>query len=92
MNRRRGILVLAMLMAVWLVPAPALADAPANDDIGGAVDIDPAALPYNEMLDTSKATMDADELEIAQQCEGPPGYAAGVWYTFTAAVDIQLRL
>lgn len=81
-----------MLLAVWLVPAPAMADAPTNDDIGGAVDIDPAALPFVDMLDTSMATMDAAELAIAQQCMGPPGYAAGVWYTFTAAADMQLRL
>ncbi len=92
MNRRRGILVLALFLAVWLIPGTAMADPPDNDDIANAVVIDPAALPYQEVLDTSMATMSAEELAIAQQCQGPPGYAAGVWYSFTPTADMQLRL
>lgn len=90
MNRRRGILVLALMLAVWLVPAPAMADAPANDDIGGAVAIE--ALPYHVMQDTTEATVSEADLEAALQCLGPPDYAATVWYSFTSDFDGAINI
>lgn len=85
MSRRRGVLALALMTAVWLIPAPAMADVPANDDIEGAVAID--ALPYHVEQDTSMATLSDADLEAALQCQGPPDFAATVWYSYTATFD-----
>ena len=85
MNRRRGILVLSLFLTVWLIPGTAMADPPSNDEVAGAVVID--ALPFHATQDTTMATVSEAELAIAQQCQGPPDYAAGVWYTMTAPAD-----
>ena len=93
-NGRRGrILVLAgvMLLAIALPAAPAAAAPPANDVFGEAVVIDPGSLPFSTSQDTTDATTDADDAEIAALCPGggPPFTDASVWYAFTPAITLQ---
>jgi hypothetical protein len=63
-------------------PAQAFAAAPSNDTIGGATVI--SAVPFNETIDTSQATTDADDAAINAQC-GAPATNGSVWYQLTAA-------
>jgi hypothetical protein len=49
------------------------------------------ALPFSHSLDTSEATTDADDAEIAAQCETqPPTIGASVWYEFTPLADAEI--
>lgn len=82
---------LSAIMSVFLLTVsavPALAAAPDNDVHGGAIVI--GALPFSHSLDTSEATTDADDAEIAAQCEAEPTTAASVWYQFTPLADAEI--
>ena len=92
MNRKRGILVLAMFLAVWLIPGTAMADPPTNDEFAGSVALDADVLPIHVEQDTSMATTsDADQL-AADLCEGPPATDAAVWYSLTSSTDAALSI
>ena len=59
-----------------------LAAAPSNDTFAGAT---PVAVGFSEELDTTGATTDANDFQLATQCEVPPVTDASVWYAFTGA-------
>ncbi len=74
----RRIVVLALAFGVIGASAlPALAAAPSNDTIGGAV---AAALGDNFTVDTTQATTDGDDAQLNATC-GAPATDASVWYT-----------
>jgi hypothetical protein len=81
--KRIAILVSTLLIATLAAAAPALAAAPSNDVIGGAIAVSDG---YNATLDTTQATTDANDAELNAQC-GAPKTDASVWYTLTAAAD-----
>ena len=87
--RRISLLVgLAVVLNLVLI-SPALAAPPTNDTIGGATVI--GALPFNDSVDTTEATTDADDTEANTEC-GAPATDASVWYDFTATADALLLI
>jgi hypothetical protein len=85
MKRTVTIVALAgmTLAAVTLAASPALAAPPSNDTFGGAKVI---VAPFNETLDTTEATTDADDIEANADCVAP-ATEASVWYSITPAED-----
>ena len=71
---------------------PALAVAPSNDTIAGAVVI--SALPFTDSADTTDASTDADELAAAAAClaVGAPAIEHAVWYAYAATADVTLQV
>lgn len=61
--------------------APASAAVPSNDVITGAKAI--TTLPFEEVVDTTEATTDAEDAAINANC-GAPATNGSVWYTLTA--------
>jgi hypothetical protein len=79
------ILVVAMLVA-GAGAAPAAAAPPANDTSAGATVI--GALPYSTSVDTTEATVGADDAAIG--CAIDPGtqtFTHSVWFAYTPAED-----
>jgi len=70
--------------ALVTLAAPAFAAAPPNDSLGGATVI--SSLPFDDTVDTSTATTDADDSQLNAQC-GAPVTNGSVWYSYTPAVD-----
>jgi hypothetical protein len=83
--RRLSISVCLVSILSLLLAAPVLAAPPSNDTFGGAVVI--GALPFDDMVDTTEATTDADDAAWNASC-GAPATDASVWYSFTSASDI----
>lgn len=65
--------------------APVLAAAPDNDTYPNRESI---AVGFTATVDTTEATTDADDLDIAQGCDGVPALDASVWYSLTATADM----
>jgi hypothetical protein len=77
-------LVTAMATMVVLGAAPASAEVPSNDTIDGAKAI--TTLPFEEVVDTTTATTDAEDAAVNTNC-GAPATNGSVWYTFTAGTS-----
>lgn len=77
-------LVTTMATMVVLGAAPASAEVPSNDTIQGARAI--TAVPFQEVVDTTEATTDAEDAAINASC-GAPATNGSVWYTLTAAAS-----
>lgn len=73
----------AFAIPVVLTAAPALAAAPSNDLIAGAV---PVAPGFSTAVDTTDATTDAEDVAVNQNC-GAPATDASVWYSYTPSSD-----
>src|SRR6266545_3056 len=84
MRRPLGV-VFAVFAGLLLLPASALAAAPANDDVTAATVI--SALPFADTVDTSEATAAAGDLD----CSGLEDTHT-VWYTITPQTDVVLGL
>jgi hypothetical protein len=69
-------LVLA-LVTTFTATGPALAAPPTNDTFTGAT---PVIVGFNEQLDTSEATTDADDAQMNPPECGAPATDASVWY------------
>jgi hypothetical protein len=85
---KRSIL-LATLVAVLLgalVPVSALAAAPGNDAFANATVIDPATLPFSDVVDNTDATTELGEVDT---CGYPTGHS--LWYRFTASTNTFVR-
>lgn len=78
---RTGQLLGLVTAAVVLGAVPASAEPPSNDTIGGATGI--TALPFEETIDTTEATTDAEDTAVNANC-GAPATNGSVWYTFEA--------
>jgi len=83
--RRRLSMLLAAFASLLLLPAPALAAAPANDDVTAATVI--SGPPFTDTVDTSEATAAAGDLD----CSGVEDTHT-VWYTITPTTDMLLGL
>jgi Family of unknown function (DUF6299) len=70
-------LVTAMATMVVLGAAPASAEVPSNDTIEGAKAI---TAPFEEIVDTTEATTDAEDAAINTNC-GAPVTNGSIWYT-----------
>jgi len=89
MIRKRMAVLVGLLMIVSLATAaPALAAAPTNDLYPNREAI--ASIPFSATVDTTEATTDATDLDIASGCLGVPALDASVWYTITPATDIGI--
>jgi hypothetical protein len=78
---------LAVLTSVAVgAPAAHAAPPPSNDHQAGATSI--TALPFNDTVDTSRATTDADDDALNAQC-GAPVTNGSVWYSFTAPAGVD---
>jgi hypothetical protein len=80
---RRRVALLAGLL--WLLPAPASAAPPANDDVDAATVV--GALPFSDTVDASEATAATGDLD----CSGLEDTHT-VWYTITTQTDVVLGL
>jgi hypothetical protein len=69
---------------VFATAGIAHAAAPTNDTYAGRTVV--GAVPFNETLDTSDATTDADDAALNTEC-GAPATDASVWYELTADAD-----
>ena len=65
-----------LVTAAILTPSPASAAPPSNDTSSGAT---PAAVGFNQVLDTTEATTDAQDAQFNETC-GAPATDASVWY------------
>jgi hypothetical protein len=83
MKRIAVLTTLAMAFSLAFA-APVLAAPPSNDLFTGATPV--TTLPFNESLDTTEATTDADDAEANADC-GAPATDASVWYQLTATAD-----
>ena len=85
--RSLGVRALAVsaagLMGTVGLGAPALAAAPANDELAGAVAV---ALGDHITQDTTEATTTAADGDLNANC-GAPVTTASVWYSYTPAAD-----
>jgi hypothetical protein len=91
MIRKRLAVFSGLLITVSLATAaPVLAAAPSNDLRSGTTHV--TALPFSETVDTSQATTDADDLDIATNCLGVPALDASVWYDVTLSADTGVLL
>jgi hypothetical protein len=88
MKRRAFPIVLAAALSLGLV-APVLAAPRTNDTYDGRTVIDATSLPFSEVLDTTKATTDADDEELNAEC-GAPATDASVWYELTPTTDLTV--
>lgn len=77
MRSRRAFTAVAVCAFVVLQAVAAWAAAPANDAIGGAIEI--GAIPFSDSVDTTEATTDADDAALNENC-GAPATDASVWY------------
>lgn len=88
MTRRRLAIVMVMVLGAMVLPtATALGAPPANDTFEQATIIDPAALPFEDTVDTTEATTNEFDAAAAAQCQGPPAADAAVWYAITPDQD-----
>lgn len=76
----------AAVLGMTAGAVPALADAPDNDVVSRATEI--SALPYDDQVDTSEATTDADDAALNADC-GAPVTNGSVWYTFVAPAGVD---
>lgn len=74
--------VLALAISALGVSAPAALAAPPNNDTFAGATL--AAFGFSEVLDTTEATTDADDVQLNATC-GAPSTAASVWYTFAGS-------
>jgi hypothetical protein len=81
--KRLSIIMALAALGMLLSVAPALAAAPTNDEIEGAVPIE--SLPSTHSTDTTEATSSPDDPDCA-------GTAHSVWYSLTAADDARLEV
>jgi hypothetical protein len=87
-GKRVRALKIAGALVFLLSPAPAEAAPPSNDAFAGAEAI--RSLPFSETLDTSEATLDADDasLELSSCVAGDPStFRHSVWYAYTPPED-----
>jgi hypothetical protein len=82
---RARVTLLAGLLLLLALPAPASAAPPANDDVGAATVV--GALPFSDTVDTSEATTAPGDLD----CSGLEDTHT-VWYTITPQTDVLLGL
>jgi hypothetical protein len=78
---------IALTGALLCVPAVAHAAPPANDTFAGARPV--AALPFSDTVDTTEATLDADDQAVGAACGLDPSVVASnsVWYAYTPVAD-----
>jgi len=81
---RSSIALVAALLLLSLNSGIALAAPPINDVFTGAT---PAVIGFSEVLDTTEATTDSDDAQLAESCFGVPATDASVWYAYTASSD-----
>jgi hypothetical protein len=82
--QRSGILATLVLTASLAFAAPVLAAAPGNDTYAGRTVI--GSVPFSASIDTTEATTDADDAQLAVGC-GAVRPDFSVWYEMTAASD-----
>ena len=71
------------LLAVAGLAAPAVAAAPTNDEVAGAISV---SLGDHIVQDTTEATTTAADGDLNANC-GAPVTTASVWYSYTPAAD-----
>lgn len=87
-NAARALLTTAVTASIVVLGAlPASAAPPSNDTIDGARAI--SAVPFNETVDTTEATTDAEDARINATC-GAPATNGSIWYTITATAPAYL--
>jgi predicted secreted protein len=82
--QRFGILASVVLTASLAFAAPVLAAAPGNDTYAGRTVI--GSIPFSASIDTTEATTDADDAQVAAGC-GAVRTDFSVWYEMTAPSD-----
>lgn len=86
-RKRLSVLVGLLLVGSLAGAAPVLAAAPLNDTYPN---IETIAVGFTDTVDTTEATTDADDLDIAAGCDGVPALDASVWYSLTATADMGI--
>jgi hypothetical protein len=84
---------IALAGAVIALPAAADAAPPLNDTFGTAAPI--AALPFFGTVDTTEATLDADDQEVGAACGLDPSafvVSNSVWYAYTPVADETIAI
>ena len=88
MIRKRLAVLLGLLIAGSLATAaPVFAAAPSNDLYTGRQAV---SIGFTDTVDTTEATTDSDDLDIATGCIGVPALDASVWYEITPSADMGI--
>ena len=88
MFRKRLVFLVGLMLVGSLAAAgPALAAAPANDTYPN---IEGVTVGFSDTVDTTEATTDTDDLDIAAGCFGVPALDASVWYELTPTADMGI--
>jgi hypothetical protein len=82
--RRSALTITITAIASLGLAVPVFAATPSNDLYANRTVV--GAIPFAESLDTTEATTDAHDTELASQCGDPPTDAS-VWYEYTATSD-----
>jgi uncharacterized protein DUF6299 len=82
--RRLSLPVCLVTVITLFMAMPVLAATPGNDTWAGRTVI--GTLPFEDTVDTTAATTDADDAEVNAGC-GAPATDASVWYEFAAPAD-----
>jgi len=85
-RKRLSVLVGLLLAGSLATAAPVLAAAPANDTYPNREVI---TVGFNDTVDTTEATTDADDTDINTNC-GAPATDASVWYELTPSADMDV--
>jgi hypothetical protein len=86
-KKRLSVLVGLLLVGSLGIAAPVLAAAPTNDTYPDRQTI---STGFSDTVDTTEATTDADDVDIAAGCLGVPALDASVWYSLTATADMGI--
>jgi hypothetical protein len=88
--RRSALLITIVALASLGLAVPVSAAAPSSDSYAGRTTI--TTLPFTEAIDTTEATTDADDADLAAQCGGGFPTDASVWYQYTTSSDSGFRV
>ena len=86
-KKRLAVLVGLLILGSLATAAPVLAAAPANDTY---VNRQVVSLGFSDTVNTTEATTDSDDVDIATGCIGVPATDASVWYALTPAADVGI--
>lgn len=85
---RCAIMLFAVPLLLWSMNKSAHAAPPSNDTLSNAKAV---TVGFSEVIDTSEATIDADDAQLAESCIGPI-INASVWYKFTTTFDVLVAV
>lgn len=90
MIRMRSLINVLAATGIALIASPAFAQ-PQHDAYATRRTLSSSDLPFTDVVDTTNATTDADDVEVNEWC-GAPATDASVWYGLVATTDASIQV